>query len=277
MIFFYIAMGSAALISSIAAWFSITGLVTIFPASVLPIILMGSALELAKLVTASWLYRYWTISPKAIKWYLTLAVLVLSFITSIGIFGYLSRAHFSGTDVAGDTQAKIELLDTQIRQRESRVDGINKQLDQINAAVSSLSTNRGTVERAIRVRTAQRSERMALEKQLAQVSDTINVLREQRSALVAQTRDIQTELGPIRFIAEILFGSSTTDSVERSVRFMIVLLVVVFDPLAILLVVAANIHLSMQKQPRVATPREDSTDIATSFELVDQLPPLDNI
>lgn len=281
MIFFYIAMFSALFISVIAAWFSITGLVTIFPASKFSIMLMGSALELAKLVTASWLYRYWKQSPRGIKAYFSSAVLILSFITSIGIFGYLTRAHFDGTDLRGDTQDQVMLVDEQIEQYQVQQKTVRQQVDQINSAVASLSTaqrSASTVERAMRLRSTQKAERELLEKQIVALNDTINALKKTRVDLTSSARKLEAEVGPIRYIAELLFNASTEDSMDRAVRFMILLLVVVFDPLAILLVIAANIHLAslraVSTQPSVGVVNAP-IDIATSFEHVESPPILD--
>ena len=106
----YLVLFVALAISGVAAWYSIAGLAAIFAAAKLPIIIMGSTLEAGKLVTASWLYQNWSRAPLLLKSYLTLAVAVLMFITSMGIFGFLSKAHIDQTLVSGDNTLLIEQL-----------------------------------------------------------------------------------------------------------------------------------------------------------------------
>ena len=121
---------SAISISVIAAGYSIIGLSTLFAGAVIPIIAMGSALEVGKLVAASWLYNNWRnkLVPKAIKAYLTFAVIVLIFITSMGIFGFLSKAHLDQVQPTSSNNIKIELLNTQIDQQEKVIERSNKTL-----------------------------------------------------------------------------------------------------------------------------------------------------
>lgn len=279
MIFFGIAMGSALFISAIAAWFSITGLVTIFPAAKTSIILMGSSLELAKLVSASWLYRYWRLANWTLRSYFVVAVMVLSFITSIGVFGYLTRAHTEGSTLIGDTADQIALVDKQIAQQEAALVSVDGRLAEMTTAIATLSRAQSTVERSIRVRNAQRAERNALEKQIQEINTAINTLKQQRNTLTAATRKLETEIGPIRYLAELLYDASTTDTNERAVRLMILLLIFVFDPLAILLVIAANMHLAHHRARstlgRAWNPvRLDAMDhdIQDSFTIIDKPP-----
>ena len=121
---------SAISISAIAAGYSIIGLATLFAGATLPIIAMGSALEVGKLVAASWLYNNWrnALVPKTIKAYLTGAVVVLIFITSMGIFGFLSKAHLDQVRPQSSNNIKIELLDTQIKQQQIIIDRSQKTL-----------------------------------------------------------------------------------------------------------------------------------------------------
>ena len=112
---------TALAIAGVAAWFSIAGLMAIFSAAALPIAVMAGTLEVGKLLTASWLYRYWHDTSLALKSYLSTAVLVLMLITSMGIFGYLSKAHLDQAGVSGDAIAAVERIDGQIAREENRI------------------------------------------------------------------------------------------------------------------------------------------------------------
>ena len=114
MFFTLLVFATALTISVIAAWYSIVGLTAIFASAVWPVAIMGSALEVAKLVSASWLYRFWSYIPRFIKYYLTSAVVVLMFITSMGIFGFLSRAHIEQTSLNTENLAQVERIENDI-------------------------------------------------------------------------------------------------------------------------------------------------------------------
>ena len=111
MIIAYLALLTAISIAAVAAWFSIAGLITIFSASTVAIAVMAGVLEVGKLVTASWLYRNWENTKFLLRTYLTLAVIILMFITSMGIFGYLSKAHLDQVSPVQNNSAKVERLD----------------------------------------------------------------------------------------------------------------------------------------------------------------------
>ena len=123
-------------ISTVAIYYSVLGLAAIFAAAQLPIIVMGTVLEVSKLVTASWLYQNWRNIPFLLKTYLTIAVVVLMLITSLGIFGFLSRAHIEQATPAGDTVAKIERLDSQILRQESTITNLTNKIERLRTGVS---------------------------------------------------------------------------------------------------------------------------------------------
>ena len=114
----FLTMLTALTISAVAIYYSVAGLVAIFAAAAIPIMIMGTTLEVAKLVTAVWLHRYWSQAAWWLKYYLALAVLVLMFITSMGIFGYLSKAHIEQTSAGEESVAQVERLITEIGRQE---------------------------------------------------------------------------------------------------------------------------------------------------------------
>ena len=132
---------SALSISSIAAYFSVIGLATIFPGSIKSVIIMGGVLEVGKIVTAIWLHRNWKSSPLLIESYLSFATLTLMAITSMGIFGFLSKAHIEHQTTTEKTVAKIEVIDNKIS-RENEY--ITRQQENINRLKSSMSNKQST-------------------------------------------------------------------------------------------------------------------------------------
>ncbi len=122
---------SALSISGVAIFYSVIGLATIFPGAFWPVIIMGSVLEVGKLITASWLYRQWKFTPFLLKTYLTTAVIVLSLITSMGIFGFLSKAHVEQSTPAAETVAKIDRINEQILRQENTIESLSKKINRL--------------------------------------------------------------------------------------------------------------------------------------------------
>ena len=239
---------SAISISVIAAGYSIMGLATLFAGAVVPIIAMGSALEVGKLVAASWLYNNWRneLVPKTIKAYLTFAVIVLIFITSMGIFGFLSKAHLDQVQPTSSNNIKIELIDNQIKQQELIITRANKTLSLLDSTLEKY-VDMEYVTRGLKEREKQKPERDALTLAINNASDTIAELSDQKGALQLEQDKIEAEVGPIKYIAELIYGDEAKDHFDKAVRWVIIILIFVFDPLAVLLLIAANISLRSRK------------------------------
>jgi len=239
---------SAISISVIAAGYSIMGLATLFAGAVVPIIAMGSALEVGKLVAASWLYNNWRneLVPKTIKAYLTFAVIVLIFITSMGIFGFLSKAHLDQVQPTSSNNIKIELIDNQIKQQELIITRANKTLSLLDSTLEKY-VDMEYVTRGLKEREKQKPERDALTLAINNASDTIAELSDQKGALQLEQDKIEAEVGPIKYIAELIYGDEAKDHFDEAVRWVIIMLIFVFDPLAVLLLIAANISLRSRK------------------------------
>jgi len=242
---------SAISISVIAAGYSIVGLATLFAGAVVPIIAMGSALEVGKLVAASWLYNNWRneLVPKTLKTYLTFAVIVLIFITSMGIFGFLSKAHLDQVQPTSSNNIKIELIDKQISQQNLIIDRSQKTLDQLDAALDKY-IDMEYVTRGLKEREKQKKERDTLQTSINNASDKIGELTEQKSVLQLEQDKIEAEVGPIKYIAELIYGDEAKDHFDEAVRWVIIVLIFVFDPLAVLLLIAANISLRTRKEAK---------------------------
>ena len=252
---------SALFISSVAAWFSIAGLIAIFPGASVAVGLMGTALEIGKLVAASWLYQSWESSNKLMKAYFFSAVTILSLITSIGIFGYLTRAHVEGTQGLNAGSEQVALLDEQITIDKQNIVSSRAALQQMDAAVNNLVGNEKTTERALAVRSSQRMERATLTKDILTSNSHIVDLQKQKSILNKDQRKLETEVGPIKYFAQLVYASDNLETIDKAVRVLILMLIFVFDPLAILLVIAANISAkNAPKNTVTSTPTPDSTE-----------------
>jgi len=380
MIFTFLVFFTALTISFIAAWYSIAGLIAIFASAAIPVAIMGSALEVAKLVSASWLYRYWFYVPKLIKYYLTGAVIVLMFITSMGIFGFLSKAHVEQTSANIENLAQVERIEndiaryesiinrseekitsleskgtgiqasvqTQINIEQERIDNayariqplvdeqneiiknftklyqqeLNK-IDEILATLNSyidsnqIAKAQGIVgtkadgkygpataaafqnfqdnknaernswlekiqnssnspdivaarQEITRLRTQadkqisesnnliqqyqqqlQSSDQVnvgtLINEELKKITDSnsqIDILTEQKYQIESDYRKLEAEVGPIKYIAEFVYGEQADKNLlEKAVKWVIILIIFVFDPLAVLLLIAANMTL----------------------------------
>jgi hypothetical protein len=247
MLFALITLLCAISLSAIAAYYSVIGLMAIFAASPIPIAIMGGALEFSKLIAASWAYKNWKVAPKFLKYYFTVAVMILMFITSLGIFGYLSKAHNDQTLISGDVSAKIEMIDEKIKVEKDNIDVNRKQIKQMDDAVDQVmvrSTNEKGAEKAASLRKAQQTERSRILKEIETYNKRISTLNEERAPIAAEIRKVEAEVGPIKYIAALIYGDSIDSSLlDKSVRFVIILLVLVFDPMAVLLVIAGNFSL----------------------------------
>ena len=240
---------SAISISVIAAGYSIVGLATLFAGAVVPIIAMGSALEVGKLVAASWLYNNWhnNLVPRTLKAYLFFAIIVLVFITSMGIFGFLSKAHLDQVKPQSSNNIKIELLDTQINQQQIIIDRSQKTLTLLDQTLEKY-IDMEYVTRGLKEREKQKPERDALTLAINQASDKISELTNEKSSLKLEQDKIEAEVGPIKYVAELIYGDEAKDHFDEAVRWVIIILIFVFDPLAVLLLIAANISLKTRRE-----------------------------
>tara|TARA_R110000772_G_scaffold2863_14_gene10526 strand:- start:760 stop:1749 length:990 start_codon:yes stop_codon:yes gene_type:complete len=243
----YLILFTALGISFIAAYYSIVGLAAIFAASVIPVIVMGSALEIGKLVSVAYLHQRWTTVPWLLKGYLSFAILLLMFITSMGIFGFLSKAHIEQTVVSGDNTVKIVRLDSQINRQSRTIKDAETVLSQLDKAVQVLinfDRIRGDTG-AIAQREKQKPERNELSKVINDAENIIDKLQVQKLVLEKEQIQLEAEVGPIKYIAEFVYGGKADRSMlEQSVKWVIIIIVIVFDPLAVCLLIAWS-HLSI--------------------------------
>ena len=257
---------SAISISIIAAGYSIVGLATLFAGAVVPIILMGSALEVGKLVAASWLYHNWNSDvPRLLKIYLFIAIIVLVFITSLGIFGFLSKAHLDQVKPTSSNNIKIELLDNQIKSQENIIERSQNTLTLLDKALE-VYIDKEYVTRGLKERKKQKPERDALTLAINEASDKIAELSDKKGSLKLEQDKIEAEVGPIKYVAELIYGENAKDMFDHAVRVVILILIFVFDPLAVLLLIAANISLRQWRQKKNIKKTEEKFDLESKLE-----------
>ena len=239
-------------ISAVAAYYSIVGLMAIFSAAAFSIAVMGVVLEIGKLVTASWLYQNWKTVPKVLKYYLTSAVVILMFITSMGIFGYLSKSHIDAGTNTSQLTVKLDRVNSRIASEQKVIDRAERQLENLDKALERY-VELGAVSKGLDRRESQEEERLKLTNMVNKSQDKIDEYLDQKSEYELEIKNFEVEVGPLKYISALLYGDDALTFLENAVRWVILILVFVFDPLAVLLVVAANITIRdvLNKRKRI--------------------------
>ena len=230
-------------VSIIGAYYSILGLAALFAGAYWAVVTMGITLEVAKLVTVSWLYRNWKLDllPQSIRMYLLSAVLMLMFITSIGIFGFLSKAHLDTSAPNTGNRLLVKNIERQIDSEKKAIAGAQKIVDQLDKALDKVidkDADKGLIERQ-----KQQNERNRANNIITNSSNKITQLSNQKLNYDKNQLAIDKEIGPFKYVAEILFGDADDGNLDRAVRFVIICLLFVFDPLAVLMLVAVNVSI----------------------------------
>ena len=254
MLFAILTLLCALSVSAIAAYYSVIGLIAIFSAAPIPIAVMGGTLEAAKLVVASWVYKNWDVAPKLLKYYFVSAIIVLMFITSLGIFGFLSKAHSDQSLATGDAISKLEIIDDKIRVAKDTIDANRKVLKQLDESVDQImarSTSEEGARRANALRVSQKAERNRIANENEAQQKIVAKLNEDRQPFATEVRKVESEVGPLKYIAAMIYDEQVTQTMlEQAVRWVIILIVLVFDPLAVLLVIAGNFSLKQARQAK---------------------------
>jgi hypothetical protein len=232
----------------------VAGLVSIFAAAVIPIIVMGVVLEVSKLIATVWLKLNWARAPVFIRTYLLVSIAILMLITSMGIFGFLSKAHSDAGLVGGDVQAKIAVYDEKIKTAKDNIDANRKALKQMDEAVDQVmgrSADEKGADKAVALRRTQQKERARLQSEVAAEQKTISVLAEERAPIAAEVRKVEAEVGPIKYIANFIYGDNPDANVlEKAVTWVIIIIVIVFDPLAVILLLASQYSFQWFRQAK---------------------------
>lgn len=264
-----IAFLTSIMIASVAAFFSIMGLATIFAGAFWPIVIMGGALEVGKLVTSAWLHIKWQEIGKLLKYYLTFAVIVLMLITSMGIFGLLSKAHLEQESILSGVEIRLEGVKEKISDEEEKIVAINRQLDALDNALDEY-IERGYITRGLKAREDQSEQRTLLEASRDDINIRIEKLKDRESALRLEILGAEAEIGAVKYITEFLYGDEAKNHYAEAVRSVILSLIFVFDPLAIVLLLASTKAIANEpkkpKKKRVARNKEEYTEEAEEAE-----------
>ena len=253
-------------ISAVAIYYSVIGLAAIFSAAVIPIIVMGAILEVSKLVSAWWLKANWHRAPFLLKSYMLVAVMVLMLITSMGIFGFLSKAHTDQAIMSGDVSSQVALFDEQIKIERENIENAKSLISQMDATVQGIIANgesreiklrdgrtyqRSAAEQALQVRRSQAKDRAALTKTIEEAQANILELQKKKAPIAAEQRKVEAEVGPIKYIAKLIYGDNSDQNLlEKAVTWVIITIVFVFDPLAVLLLLASQMSFQWARQEK---------------------------
>jgi len=245
----------ALVISSVAAYFSVVGLAALFAATAGAVVVMGVALEAGKLATAGWIHSNWN-NPK-VNWllrsYLVIAVMALMLITSLGIYGFLSRGHIEQSSPLASIELEISTKQADIDAVQADLTSQKERLSQLDAAVNSMIGG-DKAERGLKYRHIQSGERVEIQKAITKDVDKIQEITKEITPLKLQVNDVETKLGPVKYVAA-LFGLKDT---EAAVRIVILIIMFAFDPLAVVMILSAFISLSDAMDDRhKGTSRDD--------------------
>jgi hypothetical protein len=269
MILSYWTLAVALSLSLVAAWYSIIGLTAIFAAAVFPIIVMGGIMEVAKVTVTLWLHEYWQYCKRSMKIQLTFSVVVLMFITSMGIFGFLSKAHLDQAVPTGDVAAKVQILDEKIKTERDTIESARRAISQMDSAVDQTmgrSQDEKGADKAVQIRRSQARERATLQNEIATAQKKIAAYNEERAPIASELRKVEAEVGPIKYIAALIYGDNPdANLLEKAVRWVIIILVLVFDPLAIMMVLAATESIRWERQGKRGIDFEEDSELTTWF------------
>ena len=266
----YLLLINAISLSVIAEYYAIMGLMAIFSGSPIAIAVMGGILGLSKIVVTSWLYRNWKQTSLLLKSYFTSAIVILMLLTSMGIFGYLSKAHLDQGVVSSDVAAAVALIDEKINVQKENINAARKTISQLDSQVDaalSRTTDAAGADRSSSIRRNQARERTRLLEEISTSQKEIAKLNEQKAPIAIELRKAEAEVGPIKYIAAFIYEENANqNSLEKAVRWLIVLIVLVFDPLAVLMFIAINQTLVRQQ------PASEEIQKIQKEEIVDAVP-----
>jgi hypothetical protein len=272
MMFGYLTLFTALILSLSAAVYSILGLTAIFAAAFWPIVVLGGSLEFGKIVTTLWLHKYWNRAEIQYKIYLCSAVVILMVLTSMGVFGFLSKAHLDQAVPSGDIQAQVQIFDDKIQTQKDNIKTARAALSQMDSAVDQTmgrSQDEKGADKAVAIRRSQARERTALQNDISKAQTEITRLQEQRAPIASQARQVEAEVGPIKYIAALIYGDNPeANLLEKAVRWVIILIVIVFDPLALTLLLAATKTFEWERGINILAPgkkKDNDEDVDSWF------------
>ncbi len=257
-------------ISTVAAYYSIVGLMAIFAGATTAIAIMGIVLEIGKLICASWTFTNWKSCPVIMRSYFIIAVVILMLITSLGIFGFLSRAHIQQSSPTGLLVERIERIDLKINQRQTQIGRYQGRLDTLDQALQRY-IELGAISKGLRKIGEMDNETKLLKTKIEGLENEIDDLTDEKYERKTKLNLAEVEVGPIRYVASMLYDDVNESQLEQAVRWIIVLLIFVFDPLAVVLVIAANISLrDYRRERKMATKTVTVMPDLSDKEIIDK-------
>tara|TARA_A200000159_G_C7311379_1_gene334766 strand:+ start:513 stop:1343 length:831 start_codon:yes stop_codon:yes gene_type:complete len=239
----YLALVTSIVIAGIAAYFSVLGMATIFAGAYMGTVVMMTALEFGKLVTAAYLHLVWE-KLNYLKYYLLTSVAVLMLITSLGIFGYLSKANIETALVGDGNSLELSILDTRIEAEESKITRLQDRITGLDLVITT-----GRPQDRNYINRQQRDERQQIAEDIDVSIDLITQYTEEKLPIQRKQLEQDSKIGPIKYVAEVIYGDdATNDMLDNAVRWVIYALIFVFDPLAVLLLVSSTGLIARKKE-----------------------------
>lgn len=230
-------------LAATAAYFSIIGLMTIFSGAAISIAIMATVLEFGKLVSAAWLHYEWDRINNLVRGYFTAAVIVLMLITSMGIFGFLSKAHIDSALVSDSFSLEASIIDTRIAAEQSKLKAAQ---DRIEGLDYVLQTSQPKDRNYVNGR--QTEERNNLAITIDKAVESIVQYNEQKLPIQRLQLEQESELGPVKYIADMLYGTEAEEYYDNAVRWIILIIIFVFDPLAIMLLIVSTAAFKRERE-----------------------------
>lgn len=231
----YLALGTSLVIAGIAAYFSVLGLATIFAGAWLSVVIMTGVLEFGKIVTAAYLHLFWD-RLNYMKYYLVLSVVVLMLITSLGIFGFLSKANIDQTLKGDSYSLEMSIIETRIQAEEDKLARLQTRIEGLDLVISTARPqDRNYIDRR------QKEERDLIAQDMDVIIDQVVKYNEELMPLKREQLMQEGEIGPIKYVAEVIYGQEeSVKYLDNAVRWVIFALIFVFDPLAVLLLITST-------------------------------------
>ncbi len=255
-------------ISGVAMYYSVAGLMGIFAGAAIPIMIMGIFLEISKLIATLWLKRYWSVAPIVIKTYLCISIAILMFITSVGVYGYLSRAHADQAIPAGDVIAQVQVFDDQIAMHKENIMSAKTAISQLNRVVDETMSRSDNTQGAANsnvIRRAQTKERQTLQESISESQKEISRLTKEKAPIASSMRVVEAEIGPIKYIAALLYGDNLDSALlDKAVRAIIIMIVIVFDPLAVVLLLTSQYSFQYISEKKKFVPEKKMVSVTQS-------------
>lgn len=261
--FGYITLLTGLALSVVAAWFAIEGVMAIFAGMAIYAMIMGIVIEAGKVVGVTWIYRHWK-QRTNIKFAMLPAVIVAMMLTSMGIFGLLSKAHLEQTSPVTNNTARIERLDLRIAREEREIadaEAVISQLDEVIQTLIDYDKISDPEDGAIARREQQRPQREQLKQIIDESLTDIANYEDEKLTLMQELNAIALEVGPVKYIAALVY-EDPENSLEEAVRWVIIAFIFVFDPMAIMLIMAGNFTIDAQRARK-----EEEVVIDTVIEL----------